>query len=206
MMSWLRAALSWKPWVSLLVLGATSALAHAPTFFVWLLPLTFGPALWLVWQRQTAIGCIWAVWLFALAHFAVGMYWLAAPLFVAPQNVPFGLMGSVIGTPVAVLGIPGAIAGCFALPVGLTVYGLNQKDKALSWFNILVIALAWACGDWLRSWVLTGLPWNLTAYVWGWSLTMMQSAAWIGPYGLTLVTAVVAFGPALALKQNIEPT
>ena len=113
-----RRLLMARPWLSLALLGSISALAHAPFYWVWLLPLCFAPALWLAAKRRSALGVIGAVQWFALGHFAAGMYWLAAPLFVAPENVPLGLVGSVIGTPIAVLGIPAVIALCFALPVG----------------------------------------------------------------------------------------
>ena len=196
-----RRLLMARPWLSLALLGSISALAHAPFYWVWLLPLCFAPALWLAAKRRSALGVIGAVQWFALGHFAAGMYWLAAPLFVAPENVPLGLVGSVIGTPIAVLGIPAVIALCFALPVGLTLHWLNMTDRAGGWFMVLLVALAWACGDWLRSWVLTGLPWNLTAYVWGWSATMMQSVAWIGPYGLSFLTALVALAPMQLIDQ-----
>ena len=202
MITSLCSLLSVRPWLSLLLLGALSALAHAPIFWVWLLPVTFGPALWLMLQRQTAIGSIGAAFLFALGHFVVGMYWLAAPLYVAPQNVPFGLIGSVIGTPIALLGIPSAIALCFALPLGLSLYVVGDQNRRTSWLIVALAASAWACGDWLRSWVLTGLPWNITGYVWGWPVPMMQSVAWIGPYGLSLLTAIGAFSPALILVRR----
>jgi len=196
-----RQLLMARPWLSLVVLGAISALAHAPFHWVWLLPLCFAPALWLAAQRLSALGAIAAIQVFALGHFAAGMYWLAAPLFVAPENVPLGLVGSVIGTPIAVFGIPAVIALCFALPVGLSVYWLTLKGLAKGWLFVVMAALAWACGDWLRSWVLTGLPWNVTAYVWGWFVPMMQSVAWIGPYGLSFLTALIAFAPVQLMDQ-----
>ena len=196
-----RRVLIARPWLSLALLGALSAMAHAPFHWVWLLPLCFAPALWIAANRRSALAVIGAVQWFALGHFAAGMYWLAAPLFVAPENVPLGLVGSVIGTPIAVLGIPAVIALCFALPVGLTLHWLNMQDRAGGWLMVVLAALAWSCGDWLRSWVLTGLPWNLTAYAWGWSTTMMQSVAWFGPYGLSFLTALMAFAPMQLIDQ-----
>ena len=58
---------------------------------------------------------------------------------------------------IAVLGIPAVIALCFALPVGRTFIG-EHEDRAGGWLMVVLAALAWSCGDWLRSCVLTGLP------------------------------------------------
>ena len=62
--------------------------------------------------------------------------------------------------------------------------------------RIFTLAVSYAAAEWLRGHVLTGLPWNLPAYGWGASLGVLQSAAFVGVYGLSLLT--VLFGFALA--------
>src|SRR5439155_21428322 len=56
---------------------------------------------------------------------------------------------------------------------------------------------------------LTGLPWNLVGYAWAGgfpgSLLVLQSVAWIGIYGLSLVTVLAASLPALLGVQSLSP-
>jgi apolipoprotein N-acyltransferase len=63
--------------------------------------------------------------------------------------------------------------------------------------RILVLALSWTIFEWLRSWVLTGFPWNLVGYCWAFSDAMNQLAALTGIWGLSLVTIIAAAMPAL---------
>ena len=195
-----RRLLMARPWLSL---ACWVASARWPTHHsIGLAVAPFLRARALVGRpKALGIGGDWCRAMVCPGPFCSGHVLAGGPLVCGPENVPLGLVGSVIGTPIAVLGIPAVIALCFALPVGLTIHWLNLTDRAGGWFMVLLIALAWACGDWLRSWVLTGLPWNLTAYVWGWSAPMMQSVAWIGPYGLSFLTALVAFAPLQMIDQ-----
>jgi apolipoprotein N-acyltransferase len=63
--------------------------------------------------------------------------------------------------------------------------------------RIFLFAFAFGMAEFFRGHVLTGFPWNLSAYGWAASLGVLQSAAVIGAYGLSLLTLL--FGGSLAL-------
>src|SRR3546814_4976539 len=67
---------------------------------------------------------------------------------------------------------------------------------------MLLAAAGWTIGEWLRSHVLTGFPWNLVGYVWADHPAVMQMASVIGSHGLDLVTLLAAAGFALALRPG----
>src|SRR5262249_7802434 len=75
--------------------------------------------------------------------------------------------------------------------------------------RICVFAIAWAGCEWLRGHLLTGLPWNLVGYAWAGAfpgaLAVLQATAWVGIYGLSLVTAAAAASLALVAVPSFAP-
>ena len=54
--------------------------------------------------------------------------------------------------------------------------------------KIFYFSSIWIVFEFLRSFLFTGLPWNLIGYSWSWSLIYSQSASIFGTYGLGLLT------------------
>ena len=54
--------------------------------------------------------------------------------------------------------------------------------------------------------MLTGFPWNLIATSWTFSPNVLQSAAAIGPYGLGMLTIIVAGMPVMFLIGDSRRT
>jgi apolipoprotein N-acyltransferase len=100
--------------------------------------------------------------------------------------------------------IPFAVGGLAAF---MAVYvGLAAALARLLWTpgpaRILALGGAWIVGEWLRSWVLSGFPWNLLSYSWAFSDQMMQIVAWTGAWGLSLITVIGCGLPALLLRWS----
>jgi len=133
-------------------------------------------------------------WFWGFGQFLVGLYWVGYAFMVDPANHGWQL-------PFAVLGLTGGLALFPA--AAAAVAALFWRNRA----RILLFAAAFALAEWLRGHVLTGFPWNLAAYGWGASLAVLQSAAFIGAYGLTLTTFVLAasFSELFARTPRVWP-
>ena len=135
-------------------------------------------------RNAAAIG-----WGFGLGQFAFGMHWIFYPFLVDPLEhgwqIPFALVGFHGGL---------ALFPMLAAAVAMRFWRFRR---------VFIFAAAYAAAEWLRGHVLSGLPWNLPAYGWGASLEILQSAALLGAYGLSLFT--VLFGASLAELFGARP-
>ena len=116
--------------------------------------------------------------------FRSNLYWLAYALLI--DAAQFGWM-----VPFAVFGL----SGFFALFTG-AASAATAATRTRGVARVLVLAIFWTVGEWLRGHVLTGFPWNLIGTVWAGSLPVMQATSLIGLYGLGLLTVLVAALPA----------
>ncbi len=183
----MRGVSGWRRLLLAFLSGALSATAFAP--------LEFFPALLLAYaalallldgadqgrrpvRRAAAIG-----WAFFFGQFLIGLHWIAYPFLVDPDShlwqMPFALF----------------------LPAGLALFGgLATAVAVFFWQDgparLFVLTVCLAGAEWLRGHVFTGFPWNLSAYGWGASLALLQSASLVGAYGLSFLT--ILLGAALA--------
>lgn len=161
----------------LFVAGALSAFAMAP-YYIW-------PFLWMglsflfffLNKTRSVKKALLYGFSFGFGFGAVSMGWLANALMIDG-----GLFAWLI--PVAWIGM-GLFFGIFyALPTAaacLYPNGLRRLAAFAGWFIFF---------EWVRSWLFTGFPWNLTGQVWAFSPAMMQSASVWGVYGLSLITVL----------------
>ncbi|MFO1060163.1 MAG: apolipoprotein N-acyltransferase [Dongiaceae bacterium] len=179
----LRALGFWRRAGVAALLGALAALALPPVHAVPLLWVAFTGLIWLLdgrgWRSAAATG-----WWFGLGHFLVGFYWIAEALLTDPWR--FGWM------------IPFAVGGLAAYMALFTAAacGLSRLAWPGGAGRVLVLAIAWTGGEWLRGRVATGFPWDLLGYSGAFSDAVMQSAVLAGAWGLSLVTVVIAGLPA----------
>ncbi len=172
---WRAAGLAW-------VSGASTALAFAP---FGLFPLLLASVAILVLlldgararpiRRAAVLG-----WWWGFGQFLAGLYWVGYAFMVDPQAHAWQL-------PFAVLFLAGGLALFPALACAAAALLWREGPS-----RIFALAAALGASEWLRGHVFTGFPWNLTGYGWGSSLGVLQSAAFIGAYGLTLLTVLFA--------------
>src|SRR5262249_26137765 len=89
--------------------------------------------------------------------------------------------------------LPAYLALYWGAATGLAAHLWSRRPHRLLW-----LALTLSAAEWVRGHALSGFPWNTLGYALTYPLPMMQSAAVLGIYGLTLVRIlVVALPPVL---------
>jgi apolipoprotein N-acyltransferase len=175
----LRAWLERNPTLAAFLAGLGVASSLPP---VYVLPgvLGFGLIVALLWQcgpgaafrRGTAFG---------YGYFLAGLYWVGIAFFADAER--FGIYA-----------VPAVLM--LALILAVTV-GLGAAVVALRrWRRIeaqaLAFAVAWVVAEQVRGgWVLQ-FPWNPVALVWAISDATLQVVAYVGTYGLSLLTVAAA--------------
>lgn len=166
--------------------GSFAVLALPPFYHWYVLFLSFSGFLWLLqnsssFKRAFAIG-----WWFGFGFFAFGLSWINNALLVNPQQTGWLIPVVFIAS--------GAFFGLFTgLPSLLAFWVKSPVARFLALSSWLVVF------EWIRSWILTGFPWNLWGSCLAFNLELIQAAAVFGTYGLSLAVIMTAAAPALAL-------
>jgi apolipoprotein N-acyltransferase len=184
---------------ALLALGAVHALSFAPGPLPhWSLPFVqlFALAVlaWHAMRAATAWRAALTGFVFGLAHFAVGLYWL----YISMHEY------GGISAPLAVLAVL-LLSAFLALYTGLatgaaSLLGGRYLPQATHYRRQLLAAAAWAScwagAEWLRGTLFTGLPWlNI-----GYAHVEGMLAGWapvVGVYGIAWLAAFAAAAIAL---------
>lgn len=168
------------------VLGGGLVLTQPP-YSSWplLLPLLVG----LMILGATSLSrraAFWRGWWAGAAYFGIGLHWIAEAFLVDAEMFAWMI-------PIA---IP-LLAGGLALFWG-AAFWLAHRLAAGRGGAPLVLALSWGAFEFARGHVLTGFPWALLGQ--GWLETpLIQSAAYGGIYGVTLLTLFSAGAIAVAV-------
>src|SRR5580658_10315918 len=177
---WVRSLTGWRRFALALAAGAASAFAFAPLGIFPVLLLGFALLLLLLdgakqspKPLRTGFGLGWA---FAFGQYLIGWHWIGYAFLVFPDANLWQL-------PFAVTLLPAAMAVYAGLACALSL--LFWKEGLA---RLLVFAVLYTVGEWLRGHLFTGFPWNLQAYGWAVSLGVLQSMALVGAYGLSFLT------------------
>ena len=169
------------PFGVLLGVGGLSALGFAP-LNLW--PLTFLSLALLihqVMQAKRSTEAAMRAWVFGVAHFIVGLNWIAAA-FTHQDNMPAWLGWVAVVLLSLYLALFPALASALAWRVAHT--------HRLGF--VFVFAATWMLSEWLRATLLTGFAWNPLAAVCLELPWVAQGALWIGTYGLSGVCVLAA--------------
>jgi apolipoprotein N-acyltransferase len=179
-----RRLTGWRRNLTAIAAGAVASISLPPADALPLLWLTIPVLVWLLDGVQTKKGALWVGWLFSFGYLAFSLYWLTFALFVAIDQywwlVPFASSSLAFG-----LSIYFGIGTCIAT--------LVPRDRPLA--RVLALVAMWSLAEWVVGHFLTGFPWNLPGYAWAEFPWLIQIAAWIGIYGVTLLALLA---PALA--------
>ena len=175
----------WRRHGLAMLLGAAATGAFAPFYLVPLLVPAFTGLLWLLDGVRRPREAVSLGWSFGFGHMATGLSWIGLAFLVDAER--FGaLMPVAVGT---------MAAGMALFPAAsiLALWYLGQRGPA----RVVALAGIWLFVEWLRSWILTGFPWNLAGYVWSFSPEAMQAAALGGVWLRSFVTGMAAAAPAV---------
>lgn len=160
--------------------GLFPALVVSLTIAVWLVDgASVGRGGWRTLRMAALIG-----WAWGFGYMTAGLWWLGAAFLVEADQFAWAM-------PLGVLGLP-AVLGLF--------YAAGFAVSRLLWSRgvgrILAFGFGLSACEWLRGHLFTGFPWNTLGMAFGSNLWLMQGAASIGLYGLTLLVVLIAAAPA----------
>jgi len=168
----------YNPKIICLLLGLLSGLVFAPTFFVPAL-FTLSYLCYIVqksenWQEAATFG-----YLFGFGHFLSGIYWISIGVSVYIADFWWAI-------PFALFGLPLILAFFISASCGLSFFARSSK------YYQIVFCICWVLFEWVRSWIFTGLPWNLIGYAFSFSDILIQPLSIIGIYGLSFIVIYIA--------------
>ncbi len=167
-----------------LTAGLGAAVAHPP-WSIWVGLLGY-PLLMALTDRATSVRSgFWIGWIAGFGYFLVSCWWVAEAFLVNPAQAwmaPFA--GSLLPAGLALFW-GGATA----------VYQRYGAGRGVE--RVFVFAALFGLFEWLRGHILTGLPWNPAGATWAAGSAPSQIAAYVGVYGLGLLTVLGVCAPAL---------
>ena len=127
---------------------------------------------------------------FGFGFFSAGLSWIINAVMIEPEET--GWLAPVIYL------ASGAFFGLFcAFPALFSFKFKNIYAK------IIVFAASWTIFEWIRSFFLTGFPWNLLGTSLAFSNELIQFASVCGTYGLSFLVVLFCCMP-VALKKNLK--
>lgn len=193
----------WRRALAAMLAGAFAVLIQAPYDFFAAGFISFPILVWLLdgAAAATAPGLIGRFrpafatgWWFGFGYFLAGLWWIGSALLVEADSFAWAL-------PFAVIGIPLLLAFFF---------GFATAVARLLWSDglgrILALAFGFGLAEWLRSFVLTGFPWNPVGFGAMPIPLLMQSVQIVGVSGINALAVFVFATPALlALGRGAVP-
>ena len=167
-----------------LALGAAMGLGHVPIAAWWLAVPALAGALAVLLPLGAPRALVFGL-AFGTGQFGVALHWIVEPFLVDVARhgwlAPFGVVGLSV-----------FMASYWGLAFGLAAWLARAPVP-----RALLAAAALALFEVVRARAFTGFAWASPAYVWS-ETPLYQALAWVGPHGLTLLTALGAAALGLA--------
>lgn len=173
------------------LLGILSVEVLPPHDLLWVGFFTFSTLILLISSAVSKKTAFAVGYWFGFGYFACNMAWIGNALLI--DAVHFGWLFPIT------LAAAGAFFGLFvAFPAWLSFYFKNFYARYFSF------AAFWVIFEWIRSFIFTGFPWNLLGSALSFNDTLLQLAAIIGTYGLSLLVLMVLSAPALYINYRTK--
>ena len=173
----------WRRRLLALVLGTLLAAALPPFNLLPGAVVAFSGLAWLISGHRRGAGALIDGWWFGCGYSAAAFYWIANALLVNPQAHAWFY-------PLALLAIAGGFALFPAAAASLAAMVPGRRAR------IVALGVAWLVLEWIRSWLLTGFPWNLVGTSLAFSDSLIQGGALGGPWLLGAIVLTVSLAPA----------
>ena len=184
----------WRRALVALLAGALAALAQPPFDFFAVCFVSFTLLTWLLdgaagqpgegFLRRVA-GPFVIGWFFGFGYFVAGLWWVGNALLVEADLFAWAL-------PLAVFGLPAILA---------VFYGAATALARVFWSDgvgrIAALAFGFGLAEWLRTFTLTGFPWNAVGQAAMPVPALMQSVGVVGMVGMNTLAVFVFATPAL---------
>lgn len=174
--------------MSALLCGMILASALPPCYQLWAAFVTFGFIVFLCCRVEKLCSLAAIGYWFGFGYFSLGFYWIGNALLVDIERTGWLYPITLI--------LNGAFFGLFTI----VPFMLTKLSKSVI-LKILLLASGWCLSEWFRGFFLTGFPWNPVSSVLAVSPNLIQTLAWWGTYGLSLVIVIVFAWPAVWLNK-----
>ncbi len=175
---------SWKKALILCVIGIASGTAFAPRFLWPLMLIALSMFVFFLNTAQSKKQAALFGFSFGFGMGAFSLSWISQALLI--DNGAFAIF-----IPPVICGMGLLIGLFFMCPAVLAFFAPAGTRRWLAfgcWFVLF---------EWIRSWFLTGFPWNLIGSIWTDYPSIIQFASVMGVYGLSLITVLTFSAPAL---------
>ncbi|HEY7085254.1 MAG TPA: apolipoprotein N-acyltransferase [Hyphomicrobiaceae bacterium] len=146
------------------------------------------------WCDHPPIAAAEIGWWFGFGYFVPGLFWVGEAFLVEAET--FGLL-----LPFAVTLLPAYLALYWGAAAGLAACLWSRGPQRVLWLSLILSAAEWARGH-----ALSGFPWNTLGYALTYPLALMQSAAVLGIYGLTLIAILIFALPPVLWSEPTAAT
>ena len=171
------------------LLGAAAVAALPPFDIFPILFISFSGLMLFLGQAQKLREAFSSGYWFGFGFFSFGLSWIGNALLIDAQTLgwlyPIAFVAS------------GAFFGLFSAAAAMVSFYF--KDVTAKYLGF---AAGWTLLEWIRSFILTGFPWNLIGSTLDFNLKLLQGASIFGTYGLSLFVLLSTAAPALWLKER----